>query len=96
MKNELIQMSRDHWDYGDLWGSAMSTYFDCCDELTSRGAGVDPVHGYRPGAGGPQGRDEYSDCGLIDWDAVADETIEQAAEILRRYTSILDKAGMSY
>ena len=94
--NELIALSREHWDAGDPWGSAFATYFDCCNELAARAEDVDPAHGFRLGLGGPYDREEYSDCGLIDWDSISDDTIIQAAEILRRYTAILDKAGLSY
>lgn len=94
--NELISLSREHWDGGDKWGSAMATYFDCCAELTRRSVDIDPSHGYRPGVFGPEPREDYSDQGLIEWDSISDEEIVRAAEILRRYTVILDRAGHSY
>ena len=104
---EILDVMADHWDSGDLWGSAMAAMFGLADALRSLDEDV-PVD-YSPGAwdgtfmaddfrsGGPGGDHSYAVEFLQQMDGErGPEQMREVLLVLDGYSDELKAQGHSY
>lgn len=86
-----VAMAADHacmdWDHGDPWGSTMTLWFECAEELTRRGEDVPEEWDYRAGLGIGETVSEYAGIptASVAWLRYAGNSARELSHLLRDY-----------